>query len=393
MDLSHIINQLGEKRNTYWKAVSPPVFQTSNFTFDDIKDMRRSLADEMNTPFYTRGCNPTVAILRKKIAALEKADDALIFASGSAAIANAVISQLKAGDHVICVDKPYSWTYKLLTILLERYGVSTTMVDGRDLNNFIRALQPNTKLIYLESPNSITFELQDIRAVARLAKEHGCITVLDNSYATPINQNPIEMGVDIVVHSASKYLGGHSDIVAGVLCSSHAIIKQIFEGEYMTLGGIISPHDAWLMIRGLRTLPIRVKQISENGEKVVRFLEEHPLIEKVIYPYSPNFPQYELAKRQMKAGGGLFSFYIKADTIKQIETFCDHLQYFLLACSWGGHESLVFPMCVLYESENYGHTALPWNLIRMYVGLEDADILIKDIEQALSKIEALVLEK
>lgn len=265
MDLSYIINHLGENREQYFNAVSPPIMQSSNFTFNNVGQMRQSLKDELNVPFYTRGGNPTITMLRQKIAALEHAEDALVFGSGSAAVSAAVMSQVKAGDHIICVAKPYSWTYKLLTKLLARFGVTHTFVNGTDTANFATALQPNTRLIFLESPNTMTFELQDIPAVVALAKQHNCVTVIDNSYSSPIYQNPIRMGVDIVVHSATKYLNGHSDAVIGVLCSSHKIVRHIFEGEYMTLGGIVSPNDAWLLFRGLRTLPIRMKQTSETA--------------------------------------------------------------------------------------------------------------------------------
>lgn len=387
MDLSYIINHLGENREQYFNAVSPPIMQSSNFTFNDIEQMRQSLKDELNVPFYTRGGNPTITMLRQKIAALEHAEDALVFGSGSAAVSAAVMSQVKAGDHIVCVAKPYSWTNKLLTKLLARFGVTHTFVDGTDTANFAAALQPNTRLIFLESPNSMTFELQDIPAVVALAKQHNCITVIDNSYSSPIYQNPIRMGVDIVVHSATKYLNGHSDAVIGVLCSSHQIVRHIFEGEYMTLGGIVSPNDAWLLLRGLRTLPIRMKQTSETAAQVVAYLEAHPLVNKVYYPFSPTFPQHDLARRQMSGCSSLFSFELNLPDIASMERFCDSLQYFLLACSWGGHESLIFPLCVLHTSENYQQTTLPWNFVRMYVGLEDAKTLIQDIGQAFEKAE------
>lgn len=387
MDISYIINQLGEEREHYYNAVSPPVFQTSNFAFRTIADMRRDLQDEMNTPFYTRGCNPTVSILRKKMAALEKAEDALIFSSGSAAVSAAVMSLLRAGDHVVCVSKPYSWTNKLLNKLLSRYGVSVSTIDGTDAENYARAICPNTKLLFLESPNSLTFELQDIAAVAQIARQHGITTIIDNSYATPLYQSPIELGVDMVVHSASKYIGGHSDVVAGVLCGSHQQMRQIFESEYMTLGGIISPHDAWLLLRGLRTLPLRLERSNTSAMKVAAFLEQHPLVDKVYFPFSPQFPQYELAKKQMQGTGGLFSIELKAQTLAETEAFCNALKHFLLACSWGGYESLIFPMCVLYTSENYHIVSLPHNLVRLYVGLEDPEMLIADLEQALRAME------
>jgi cystathionine beta-lyase/cystathionine gamma-synthase len=386
MDISYILNELGEDRDQHFGAVSPPIYQSSNFCFPNVAAMRASLADEMDVPFYTRGHNPTVAILRKKLAALEGAEEALVFASGSAAVAAAVMPWLHAGDHVVCVQKPYSWTGKLLSKILKRFGVETTFIDGTLVENWAAACKPTTRLFMLESPNSMTFELQDVVAVAALARARGIRTVIDNSYATPLNMRPIEMGIDIVIHSASKYLSGHSDMVAGVLCTSRALAEQIFVGEYMTLGGIISPHEAWMMIRGLRTLDIRMDRVAQSGAAVVAFLEQHPKIERVIYPFSPSFPQYDLARQQMRQGTGQLSILLKAPDIAACERFSDALKRFLLACSWGGHESLQFPICTLYTSQNYSESPLPFNFVRLYVGLEDPKVLIADLEQALAVI-------
>ncbi|MEO0470593.1 MAG: PLP-dependent aspartate aminotransferase family protein [Bacteroidota bacterium] len=390
MDLSYIINHLGEERENYFGSAAPPIMQASNFVFKSVEDMRKGLAKEMDAPFYTRGHNPTVAILRRKLAALEGAEECLVFSSGSAAIASGVMSCLQQGDHVVCVQKPYSWTTKLLNNLLARFGVETTMIDGRDPENFRQALRPNTRLFVLESPNSWTFELQDIEAVVAIAKEHGILTAIDNSYSTPLNQQPIKMGVDMVMHSASKYLGGHSDLVAGVLCCSRERAEIIFQSEFMTLGGIISPNDAWLMLRGLRTLPIRMARVAESTPKVVAFLEAHPLIEKVIYPYAASFPQHELAKKQMQRPAGQFTIQLKARDLADVDRFCDNLQYFLLACSWGGYESLIFPNSTVLDSMNYRDSELPWNMIRFYVGLEDAEVLIADLQQALEKVRVVM---
>ncbi len=384
MDLSYIINELGEERDNYFRAVSPPIMQSSNFCFKDIQSLRESLAHEMDIPFYTRGHNPTVAILRKKMAALENAEESLIFSSGSAAVAAAVMSCVQAGDHVVSVQKPYSWTYKLLSNMLSRYGVETTYIDGRDTENYTRAIQPNTKLFILESPNSMTFELQDIEAVCKIAKAHGITTLIDNSYASPLNQKPLDMGCDLVVHSATKYLNGHSDAIIGVLCGSRKKCEKIFMSEYMTLGGAVSPHDAWLMIRGLRTLPIRMERIAATTPKIVEYLANHPKVEKILYPFHPSFPQYDLAIKQLKAPAGQFSILLKAENMESVERFCNHLKRFLLATSWGGYESLIYPACVLYGSMNYAQTTLPWNLIRFYTGLEEAEVLIEDLENAFS---------
>jgi cystathionine beta-lyase len=386
MELSQILNHLGEEREEYYGAVAPPVFQTSNFCFRSVLEMREKLKREMETPFYTRGYNPTVAMLRKKIAALEGAEDALVFASGSGAIAAAVMSVVKAGDHAICVQKPYSWTGNLLSKYLVHYGVEHTFVDGTDAENFRKAIRPNTKMIYLESPNSLTFEMQDIAAVVKIAKEKNILTLIDNSYNTPINQNPIKMGVDIVLHSASKYLNGHSDVVAGVVCSTRERILKMMSVEYMTIGAIISPHDAWLMMRGLRTLELRVNRSAASAQVVAERLEKHPKIERVIYPFLKSNPQHALAQKQMKQGGGLLTIILKATEVKQAEAFCDSLKTFLLATSWGGHESLAFPMCALTESRSFENKPMPWNLVRLYIGLEEPGTLIADLEQALEKV-------
>jgi cystathionine beta-lyase/cystathionine gamma-synthase len=191
------------------------------------------------------------------------------------------------------------------------------------------------------------------------------------------------MGIDITVHSATKYLNGHSDIVAGVLCCSKEKYEQIFAGEFMTLGATISPNDAWLMIRGLRTLPLRMQRVADTTPKVVAFLENHPRVAKVYYPHSPNFDQYDLAQKQMQAPAGQFSMELKAEKLSDVDDFCDKLKYFTLACSWGSFESLIFPTSALIDSANYSGSPLPWTLIRFYVGLEEADVLIEDLRQAL----------
>ncbi len=288
------------------------------------------------------------------------------------------------GDHIVCVQKPYSWTNHLLNRYLKDYGVTNTMVEGGDVSAIENAIQPNTKLIYLETPNSITFELQDIEAICNIAKQRGIATIVDNSYSSPICQSPIKLGADLVLHSGTKYLGGHSDLVSGVVCGSQERISNMFAKEFMNLGAIISPQDAWLMIRSLRTLELRVNKSAEVTQKVVDALEEHPKIEKVYYPFSKNNPQLALAKKQMKSGTGLFSISIKSD-VSGIERFCNNLKRFRLATSWGGYESLCYPFCAMPESAR-NMSMLPVNLIRMYIGIDEADLVIGDLMQALEKV-------
>lgn len=383
MNLSQILTHLGEERENYFNAVAPPVIQSSNFAYPSLEAFRNAFTDELQSHLYTRGNNPTVAILRQKLAALERAEDALVFGSGAGAIAAAVIGNVAAGDHIVCVERPYSWTYSLLTKFLARFGVTHTFVDGTNLTAIESAIQSNTRMIYLESPNSLTFELQDIEGCVALAKKYNLVTCLDNSYSSPIFQKPITMGVDITVHSGSKYLNGHSDVVVGVLCSNRAMIDKIFNSEMMTLGSILPAHDAALVIRGLRSLGLRMKNSFESAQKITQYLEKHPKIEKVLYPFSPSFPQYELAKKQMTGAGALFSIVLKTDKIEKVEAFCHRLERFLLAVSWGGHESLILPMAAFYNIPGKENSAAPFNLIRVYIGWEDVDWLIEDLERAL----------
>ncbi|TXK52093.1 aminotransferase class I/II-fold pyridoxal phosphate-dependent enzyme [Pontibacter qinzhouensis] len=385
MDISYIINELGEDREHYFNAVAPPIIQTSNFASNTVEDLRQKMLHEPEATLYTRGNNPTVTMLEKKIAALEGAEHAIAFGSGMGAVSAAVLSQVRAGDHVVSVRKPYSWTNALMRKLLPRFGVEVTMVDGTNAENFRSALKPTTKLLYLESPNSYTFELQDIEAVVAIARAHNLVTIIDNSFASPINQNPISMGVDLVVHSATKYIGGHSDTMGGVICGRRETINQIFVSEFMTLGAVLSPHDAWLLLRGLRTMPVRMAQVAETTREVVAWLEKQAKIEQVLFPFLPSHPQYELAKKQLRNNTGQFSVLLKTDDIGKVELFCNSLQHFLMAASWGGHESLIFPIAASYAPGKLKPT-MPFNLVRFYIGLEDAEYLIRDIEQALDKV-------
>ena len=383
MELSYILNELGEEREHYFNAVSPPIIQTSNFSFKTVSDFRQAMGDEFDALLYSRGQNPTLNILRKKLAALDGAEDALVFSSGIAAVSVPVLSLLKQGDHIVAVENPYSWTVKLFTDLLPKFGITTTFVDGSEVQNIENAIQPNTRLIYLESPNTFSYELQDLEAVSRIAKEKNVLTMIDNSYCGPLYQQPISLGIDLVAQSATKYIGGHSDVVAGVLTGSKELLSRIFNNEFMNIGASLSPHSAWLLIRGLRTLPLRMQRSFETTKIITAWLQGHPAIEKVLWPFLPEFKQSELARRQMKGCGGLFSFTLKDSSYNNIETFCNKLRHILMAVSWGGHESLIIPAIVGVAADTYDKNNPRHPLIRMYVGLEDADYLIEDLRQAL----------
>jgi cystathionine beta-lyase/cystathionine gamma-synthase len=386
MDISYIINELAEDRENYFNAIAPPIIQSSNFAFKTVDEMRGAFADEYSTYLYSRGLNPTVDILRKKLAALDNAEDCLVFNSGASAIFAAVLANVKSGDHIVSVSKPYTWAQKMFNDILPRFGVTTSYIDGTDIENFERAILPNTTVIYLESPNSWDFAIQDLRAVAELAKAENIVTIIDNSYCTPVYQRPLDYGIDLTLQSGTKYIGGHSDTVAGVLSGSSKMIERIFNSEYMNIGSGITPFNAWLLIRGLRTLPMRLERITKSTSQVISYLKQHEKVEAVIFPFDESFPQYQLAKQQMVGACGLFTFIIKVTAVEQIEKFCNNLKHVLMAVSWGGHESLVIPKCAGMPQADFDVLNREHRMIRMYVGLEEPAYIISDLEQAFKLI-------
>ena len=384
--VSYIINELGEDREQYFNAIAPPIIQSSNFAFNKVADLRTAFEDEMSGYLYSRGLNPTVDILRKKLAALDGAEEALVFANGAAAIFAGVLANVKSGDHIISVSNPYTWAQRTFDVILPRFGITTTYVDGTDVANFEAAIKPYTTFIYLESPNSWTYEIQNIKAVAALAKKHDIVTLIDNSYCTPLFQKPIELGIDLCMQTATKYIGGHSDTLGGVLSGSHKAMKRIFDSEYLNIGSGISPFNAWLLIRGLRTLPARLDRIERTTFEVMQFLKNHPKIEILLFPFDESFPQYALAKEQMKGACGLFTFTLKEGSYQSITRFCESLKHILMAVSWGGHESLVLPKCASLQPADFDPNNIQHQYIRMYAGLEEPAYLIADLQQALDKV-------
>jgi cystathionine beta-lyase/cystathionine gamma-synthase len=382
--LSYILNELGEDREMYFNAVTPPIFQTSNFSFKTVKDFRKGFEDESSSFMYSRATNPTLKILSQKMAALDGAEDCLVFNSGAGTIFAAVLANVKSGDHIISVKDPYSWAQKMFNNVLPRFDVSTTYVDGRDIENFEKAIQHNTSLIYLETPNSWSFYLQDLEAVAQLARSKKIITICDNSYCTPLYQRPLDLGIDIVLQSATKYINGHSDVVAGVLCGRKKMLKKIFDSEYMNMGIGTTPFNAWLILRGLRSLPARLERITTTTKKVVNFVKTKKEVEELSFPFDKDFPQYQLAQKQMQGACGLFSFILKTNKITAIENFCESLQHILMAVSWGGHESLIIPACASIKPEDFDPGNKDHRKVRMYVGLEDSDYLIEDLERGFA---------
>jgi cystathionine beta-lyase/cystathionine gamma-synthase len=385
-DISYILNELGEERDQYYNAVSAPIIQTSNFVFTKVDDLSKAFEDEMSGYLYSRGLNPTVEILRKKLAALDSAEDCLVFNSGASAIFAGVLANVKAGDHIVSVKAPYTWAQRMFDVILPRFNVSTTYIDGTKIENWEAATKSNTTLYYLESPNSWDFALQDIRGVAAFAKSKGITTFIDNSYCTPVYQNVIEMGIDMAMQTATKYIGGHSDTLGGVLSGSHAMMKKIFDSEYLNIGSGIQPFNAWLLIRGLRTLPARLERITKTTREVLQFLKTHPKIDGIIFPFDESFPQYELAMKQMKNACGLLTIIMKTNKRESIVNFCESLKHIMMAVSWGGHESLAMPKCAGIPQRDFNASNREHRYVRLYIGLEEAGYLIDDLEQALETV-------
>lgn len=374
--LEQICLHLGEEPERYMGSVVPPIFQNSLFTAPNVE--ARSRRGERY--IYTRESNPTTDILNTKLAAMEGAEEARCFASGMAAISAALMSQLRSGDHVVCVQNVYYPVRVLLQDYLNRFGVEVSFVRGTQVEHFEQAIRPNTRVFYLESPTSINLRLQPLEEVCALARSRGIVTIIDNTWATPVFQRPLQMGADIVVHSASKYLSGHSDVIAGVVCTSRQHIEAIHR-EMTLIGGILDPFAGWLILRGLRTLPTRLYQHQANALRVAQWLAEHPAVHHVLYPGLPSHPQHDLARRQMRGFSGLFSFTLKRSSREAAVGVVDALRLFHIGVSWGGYESLALPLLI----EDYDG-AQRWGL-RVHIGLEPAHSLIADLEQALRHAE------
>ncbi|HYG58521.1 MAG TPA: PLP-dependent aspartate aminotransferase family protein [Symbiobacteriaceae bacterium] len=384
--VSTLAAHAGDDPFLFLGAAAPPIVQTSTFVFDSYEALEEAFSTPSEHFIYTRGNNPTVRVAEEKIAALEGAEACRLLGSGMAAISSAIMTFLKAGDHVISLKTLYSPAYNFLAKYLPRFGVETTFIDGTDVAEFEAALRPNTRLFYLESPTSMVFKLQDLSAVTALARRHGIRTAIDNSYCTMLLQRPLELGVDLSIYSATKYLNGHSDVVAGAVVGSRELIEQINRMEHPLLGGIIGPFEAWLIARGLRTMPVRMRQHQENTARVVEYLAGHPKLKAIYYPNHPSHPQYELACRQQKGSSSLLSFEIDTRELATVKRFVNSIQYFGLGVSWGGFESLMMVPLVAQSRELPPERWQSPGLIRAHIGLEDPQDLIEDLDQALGRL-------
>lgn len=383
-----LLSHHGEDRELYRGAVVPPVFQNSLFTHESWESIDEAFDDRVDSLIYSRGHNPTVRMVEEKLAVLAGGERALLFPSGMAAISAVVMHCLSAGGHVLTIKNIYGPANNLLNKYLpEKMGITVTQINGESVEEFARSIQPNTQLIYLESPSSAVFSLQDIQAVTELAKKHNIPTAIDNSWASPVFQKPIEMGIDFEIHSISKYIGGHSDLVGGCVIGKEADIKDIFVKEFELLGAKTAPLEAWLVMRSLRTLSIRMKQHQENALAVAEFLNNHPKVALVRYPGLPDFPQAELAKKQMSGFTGLMGFQLATENLEEIKAFFNSLEIFKIGVSWGGHESLIYAPAISYLKElspdQFAGMGISLGDMRISVGLEHKDDLIADLSQAL----------
>ena len=363
-------------------STSTPIVQTSLFSYPTYGALADALAAEYANHVYSRGQNPTVEALELKLARLERGEMCKCFASGMAAINAVMFGVLRQGDHVLFVNQVYGPALQLAREF-ERFGVTHDAVPDTALPEIAAAIKPNTRLIWLESPGTMLMRLLDIRAVVALARPRGIVTCMDNSWATPLLQKPIELGVDLVVHSATKYLAGHSDLMGGVLVGARERMLDIFKRAYMLNGGILAPFEAWLMLRGMRTLPARLRQHEADARRVAEFLLSHPRVSRVHYP-ATDPDQQALLDRQMRGSTGLMSFELTGADFSGVSRVIDALQHFRIGVSWGGVESIVISAERRTGTEHLESQRLPRGLIRLSVGLEGAEFLIADLEQALS---------
>ncbi len=381
----------GEEKRKPYGAITTPIIQASTYTFENTAEvldyMQRLAANDPDVrDEYGRYGNPTQKVVERKIAALEGGERALLFASGMCAITTALCTLLSSGDHLVMVSGVYRRTHEFAFSYLSRWGIETTTVPIDDPAALAAAIRPTTRVIFSESPTNPYLRVIDLAPMVEIAKQHGITTMLDSTFATPINLRPLDYGVDVVMHSATKYLGGHNDLLAGALIGSGETLAPI-QSARGVLGGISNPHDAYLLLRGLKTLDLRVRRHNENGLRVAQFLADHPAVHCVHYPGLPSHPDYEIARRQMSGFGGVVSFEIEGDMDKT-SRFVDLLRLPYIGPTLGGVESIVEQPATLFslDREERYEAGIKDNLVRYALGIEDADDVIADLGQALAQI-------
>ena len=366
--------------------VLPPIYQNSTFRFATAAECAEAFRDEESGYVYTRWGNPTQEVLEQKLAVLEAGEAALATASGMGAVSTALLTALADGGHVVAMSNLYSATFQILNEDLRRFGIETTFVDATDTAQIERAIRADTKVLYLESPTNPLLKLVDLRTSAEIAKAHGLTSIIDNTFATPCGQQPITFGIDVVVHSMTKYMSGSGAVIAGAIIGQKEFVVRAKEGALRNFGAVISPFNAWLTLQGLTTLPLRFARHSENATRVAAFLEAHPAVAWVRHPSLTSHPQHELAKRQMDAFGGMITLELKGGRAAG-EHLVDHLQLCLLAVSLGDVRTLIcHPASTTHShvpAEIRRRTGITDGLVRVSIGLEDAEDIIADLGQAL----------
>jgi cystathionine beta-lyase/cystathionine gamma-synthase len=367
--------------------LATPIYQTSTFEVTDNDEQVRATHSDH---FYTRYGNPTNTVAEKRIAELEGVDAALTFASGMGAITTTIMALLQSGDHVVAQRDIYGGANKFLSQWLPKLGIETTFVDTTEYEQHAQAIRPNTKLLYLESPTNPVLRVVDFNRVVALAKQHNLLSMIDATFGTPINQHPAEFGIDLVMHSGTKYLAGHSDLICGVIAGRHEWMERIWETR-TTLGNCMDPHASWMLVRGLKTLALRVARHNENAQRVAEFLSEHARVRRVHYPFLKSHPQYGVARQQMRGGGGVVSFEVEG-TGEDARRVSEGMRLFTLAPSLGSVESVVsIPVLTshaMIPAEERAKMGVTEQMIRLSVGIENADDLIADLEHALEAVAA-----
>ncbi len=370
-------------------SATVPIYQTSTFAFETADEGAKCFAGESSGFIYTRIGNPTIQALEKQIAILEGGFGAIATSSGMGAVSTIYMGLLKQGDHIVSTDAVYGPSRGIMETYFSRFGVESTYVSTSNIENIRKAIKPNTKVIFIETPTNPTIEITDIKAVVALAREHNIISVVDNTFCSPYLQRPIEMGVDVVFHSMTKFINGHADIVAGIIITRTEELYKILRPAMIGMGCNMDPHQAYLVLRGVKTLAIRVERAQENAIKVAEYLENHPKVEWVKYPGLKSHPQYELAKQQMDGPGAMISFELKGG-FKAGKALMDNVQLALLAVSLGGVETLIQHPASMTHSKMSKEAKLKANitdgLVRFAVGIEDVEDIIADLEHALSKV-------
>ena len=392
-DLSTKAVHAGEARSKPHHALTTPIIQSSTFTFSDMADLvdfneARHQGYETGRQEYGRYGNPTVSAVERKLADLEGGEATLLFSSGMSAVTVALLALLSAGTHMVLTDDCYRRTREFAMQFLPRYGVEATLVPMGDYDALEAAIRPNTRLIFSESPTNPYLRVLDVPRLVQIAREHGLRTVIDSTFATPINQRPLEFGVDLVVHSATKYLGGHNDLLAGAAVGSKELITKLRETQAM-IGAICDPHTAYLLLRGLKTLDLRVARHNDNGLRIARFLEAHPRVRRAFYPGLPSHPDYGFAREQMQGFGGVVSFELDAD-LETTSRFVDALRIPYIGPSLGGVESLVIQVALTsyyeFSPQERADIGISDTLVRFAAGIESAEDLIADLAQALDQV-------